>query len=747
MFKYIFYVLVFCCWLHAGAQLKGIVINGSTKIPISGAQVTILQFDQSTFTDSSGRFVFLGQFPLVVQIKVQSAGYEMEMISLSAADLDAKIELKEKHINLEEVTIAGVKQSAQRTSPFAISSRKLSDLNAVGNTTLVEAMSTMPGVYQSTTGIGIGKPVIRGLQGIRVVSLLNGLRIENQQWGGDHGLGVAELGIGTVEVIKGPASLLYGADAMGGVVYFIDEPYAPQQSLQVGLQSQNESNTLGTSNQLSLKQSGPRFRWSLYGRFSSHADYQLPNGKFAQNSRFQDQSIKAAVGTNTKNYSLNVRYTYLKNQAGIPGHSHDSIIDPSQFQVTDRKRERTIPVQVFNNHYLSIDQKLFMKRADWSMLMGQTFNTLTEYEEKVTIPGIDVFQSNTLAQLKLDYRFKKGWSWVSGLQGSLQRIKNAAGAMEYLLPDAQQIDAGVYSLLRWALEKWNWQAGIRYDVRMLEAAELKDQFTQFSSNYQGVNYALGGVRNATNSTFRFNASSGFRSPHFSELVSNGVHHGTMRYEIGNTELRPEIANQMDVTYEYHTEHLEWSINPFYALMNDYIVLTPLDSTIEGLAVYKYDQLKRIHLAGFDVTGHYHPHFAHRFHLESTYSWLYSQTGDGSSLPLMPQNRWSTTVKFSTGMTKKVQLTEIITQYIIHFGQYRTALNETTSAPYHLVHIAANFKLQLKHPIGIRLGVKNLFNTAYIDHLSRLKTIGMDNPGRNIYIAINYQFNQSLKSKK
>jgi iron complex outermembrane receptor protein len=114
---------------------------------------------------------------------------------------------------------------------------------------------------------------------------------------------------------------------------------------------------------------------------------------------------------------------------------------------------------------------------------------------------------------------------------------------------------------------------------------------------------------------------------------------------------------------------------------------------------------------------------------------------------MPQNRWSTTVKFSTGMTKKVQLTEIIAQYIVHFGQYRTALNETTSAPYHLVHIAANFKLQLKHPIGIRLGVKNLFNTAYIDHLSRLKTIGMDNPGRNIYIAINYQFNQSLKSKK
>ncbi len=134
-----------------------------------------------------------------------------------------------------------------------IESRKLSELNIIQPTTLGEAISNIPGVYQSTTGVGISKPVIRGLSGSRVVTYLNGLRIENQQWGGDHGMGVDELGIGSVEVIKGPASLLFGADALGGVVYFVDEPYENQNTISSTLQSRYNSVTMGSDNTLSLR--------------------------------------------------------------------------------------------------------------------------------------------------------------------------------------------------------------------------------------------------------------------------------------------------------------------------------------------------------------------------------------------------------------------------------------------------------------------------------------------------------------
>jgi iron complex outermembrane receptor protein len=154
------------------------------------------------------------------------------------------------------------------------------------------------------------------------------------------------------------------------------------------------------------------------------------------------------------------------------------------------------------------------------------------------------------------------------------------------------------------------------------------------------------------------------------------------------------------------------------------------------------------MSGVDVALHYHPHFAHRVHIESNYSLIYTETDSGRSLPLMPQNRLSNTVRFSLGMKSIVQLEDVLLQYILHFGQYRTAEFETSSSPYHLIHLSLNGRLAFKeHPIGFKIGVKNVLNSSYIDHLSRLKNIGMEHPGRNFFISISYQFNQPLKSIK
>jgi iron complex outermembrane receptor protein len=137
---------------------------------------------------------------------------------------------------------------------------------------LGEAISNMSSVYQTSTGLGISKPVIRGLSGMRVISFLNGLRIENQQWGGDHGMGINENGIGNVEVIKGPSSLLYGADAMGGVVYFTDEAYAKQNEIQAKVESRYETNTSGSNNFATLKFNKNNLRFNLHANYANHAD-------------------------------------------------------------------------------------------------------------------------------------------------------------------------------------------------------------------------------------------------------------------------------------------------------------------------------------------------------------------------------------------------------------------------------------------------------------------------------------------
>ena len=748
MIKIVTVLFTLCFFTLLNAQISGRVLDNSSKKPLNGAYITILQFDRSISADSLGNFQFSGDFPERLQLRIQFPGYETQLYSVELPVVNRDFELAEKHISLEEVTISGGRQSTQKTSPFTITHRKLADLNLINTTSLTEALSTLPGVYQSTTGIGIGKPVIRGLQGIRVLSLINGLRIENQQWGGDHGLGITELGIGSVEVIKGPSSLMYGSDAMGGVLFFIDEPFAPQRTFKLNFSTQNESNTLGTINQLGLKLSGEQIRFAVYGRFSSHADYKLPDGRFAQNSRFQDQSLKIALGFNQKKYAANLRYTYIVSQIGLPGHTHEAVVTPDEFKVENQERRRIIPVQDFHNHYFSLEQKLFLRKTEVSLLLGESWNDLDEFEDKVTIPGLALIQSNSIAQVKVDHRFNTKLSLVSGIQGMFQVIQNGDNALEYLLPNASQIDAGAFSLLKLELDNWAWQGGVRYDLRQINSLQTGEEFSALKRQFTGFNYALGGVRNFNKYTFRANVSSGFRAPHYSELLSNGVHHGTLRYEVGDPTLEPETANQFDFTAEYHGEHFEVQLNPFYTFFNNFIAISPTDSLIESFPVFKYEQVPIVHMSGVDVALHYHPHFAHRVHIESNYSFIYTETDSGRSLPLMPQNRLSNTVRFSLGMKSIVQLEDVLLQYILHFGQYRTAEFETSSVPYHLIHLSLNGRLAFKqHPIGFKIGVKNVLNSSYIDHLSRLKNIGMEHPGRNFFISISYQFNQPLKSTK
>ena len=123
------------------------------------------------------------------------------------------------HLDLQEVTVSSGSTVTQNKNPFHIESRKINDLNQIPALNLGELIGRIPGVYSSSLGNGISKPVVRGMQGMRVITLVNGLRLEGQQWGGDHGMGLSELGIGTAEIIKGPASLIYGKYRRNWIVF------------------------------------------------------------------------------------------------------------------------------------------------------------------------------------------------------------------------------------------------------------------------------------------------------------------------------------------------------------------------------------------------------------------------------------------------------------------------------------------------------------------------------------------------
>lgn len=743
---FIMMILIFSVSNSLSQGLSGLVKAEETRSPIPFATILLIDLDLATSTDSVGNFNFSNSLPAKVRLKVTAPGFESKIIELRAGT-DTTLLLREKHIELDEVTISDSKGTLQKYNAIHIETRKLKDLNAISSTNLGEALSSIPGVYSTSTGLGISKPVIRGLQGMRVVTMLNGLRIENQQWGGDHGMGLTDLGIGSVEVIKGPASLLYGADALGGVVYFIDESYAKQNTYELSVRSQFETNTMGTSDQLAVKLAKQNYRFNVAGSFSNHADFQLPNGRFAENSRFGENALKASFGFNKNNWAMHVRYNFAQSRVGLPGHSHDYLPEPADFQVVDQQRRGTIPAQYFQNHFLSVENKWFMNKFEWNILLGQTANQLTEYEEKITIPGINMLLLNTLYNLRMKVRCNDRLTLLSGIQGMYQQMSNFSNAEETLLPRSTALDNGIYSLLYFESGKWNIQGGIRGDIRIIRSFESYNGSEPIARDFGSLNFSLGAVRSVEKSTFRANVSSGFRAPHLSEILANGFHHGALRYEIGNLDLKNERATQLDITYELHGQHIELILNPFATYIQRYISIQPMDSLIDGLPVFEYIQLPSVFLTGSDVGVHYHPHFAHWLHLESSVSIIYGRDDQGRGPALMPQNRLNTLVKVSLKTKGTLRFDEIVFQHVYMAPQNLVAEEETRSPYYNLLHAALKMRLGKKNPVMIDLGIKNILNEFYIDHLSRLKNIEMPAPGRNFYISLKYTMSNNLKSNR
>ena len=736
--KYILLLLVFSAVsVKAQTTLEGKVFDSISKSSVPFAEIYILDLELFTRSDVDGHFLINSKLPQQYQVIVSALGYETQRLVLNNKLTNIDFYLTESHQDLEEVTVSGPKGTLQRENAVHIERMNIKDLNQIATTTIGEAIAKIPGVYNSTTGIGISKPVIRGMQGIRVVSLLNGLRIENQQWGGDHGIGVTSLGIGSVEVIKGPASLLYGADALGGVIYYVDENYAAQNKLEVGLSTQNESNTLGTSNQFWIKKSGNNVRFSIAGSLSNHADYQLPSARYAANSRFSENTVKTAFGWNRKNSVLNVRYTYNSTNVGIPGHTHDAVIEESKLKVNQQSRKQRLPYQDFKNHFLSIDNKWFMKRGEVQLLLGQTLNQLTEFDEKNTIPGIKMNLFNSLYHLKYKRNVSEKLNYIVGCQGMFQQNFNDLSASEFLLPKSSMFDNGAYLIGFYTYQKWNFQVGARYDLRIIETAESFKGNSVFNENYNGFNFSFGSVRNAKKYTTRLNISSGYRAPHLSELLANGFHHGALRFEIGDLNLKAEQATQLDLTLERHGDHLEVVLNPFYNYIQHYTYINPIDSMIDGLPAYKYTQMDEVHLYGVDFGFHLHPHFAHWLHLESSYSFF--QAKSERQISLMPQNRILTGLKLDLPNFSIFKSTTFVLDYNYFLKQDFVSDLETKTSAYKLVNVAFNSKIGSSKNIEWSIGCKNLFNEMYIDHLSRLKNIGLESPGRNIFFKLTYRF--------
>lgn len=721
-----------------GQELSGRVVDVTTNEGVPSVSIVVKSVGVGTFTDVNGYFNLSNSLPNEFEVEVSLATFHTQYLKVKRGD-SILIKLEEHHLDFEDVVVSSPGGGNARSNAFRVEHLKIKELNAIQSSNLSEAIANINGVQQASLGVGISKPVIRGMQGVRVLTLLNGMRIENQQWGGDHGMAVSQLGVEAVEVIKGPSSLLYGGDAFGGVVYLIDAPYAKQNTQEFKINSIFETVNMATINTLSYKVSKGIFRLNLSGLYSNSADYQLPNGRYAENSRYINQGFKLGMGISKKNWVSHFRYIYSNDRVGIPGDTEDSIIDPTSFQVDNQSRDFILPVQKIQNHIVSFENKFFFEKSELDILVGNTFNDLSEYEEEYTTPGMQIKLNNSLLNIRFKYEFNEFWKLIVGYQGMYQFNRNNELAEENLIPNFDQLDNGIYSIAYFSKKKWSVQFGARYDIRNLKVDEK-----QFNSNYGSPNFSVGGTHNSKISTVRLNVSTGYRAPHLSELFSDGIHHGTLRYEIGNENLKSEYATQADLSYELHGEHLEFIVNPFYNYIQNYIQIQPMDSIIDGAKVYNYAQSNDVNLYGVDIGIHYHPHFAHWLHVETSYSYIRGESLNGSSLSLMPQARINSFLKVNFSGKKKFKVNQISLQHQFYFDQNKVTDYESTSTSYHLLNFGMDFLWDLKSPIEIGIGAKNILNEGYINHLSRLKNIDMQHPGRSVYVKIGLTINNKFK---
>tara|TARA_B100000508_G_scaffold140085_1_gene139921 strand:- start:879 stop:2090 length:1212 start_codon:yes stop_codon:yes gene_type:complete len=367
-------------------DLAGRIIDNETKAGIPYAKVSFPALSLNYLTDSVGRFTLVSPPSTQTKVNVSAFGYETVLTDFLLTSDSLIIYMNPRHTVFEAVVVTASEGKLQRENITAVEVLSREELFATGATNLGQALNRIPGVQSSSVGMGISKPVIRGLSGMRVVTYNNGLRIENQQWGQDHGLGASMVGLDRVEVVMGPSSLLYGSDALGGVIQMIDEPYIQEGKTELRANSRFETNSLGATNEIGVRMNNGKMKLNLHANYINQADFQLPNGRFINNSRYWGTNFKANAGFRKNNYVLNIRYQMMYNRIGIPGHSHNENPSSIDFIRDERGRQGTLPAQFIFNNYLLIDNRLLFDRSQLLIQFGNTNSDLREHDEKVTIP-------------------------------------------------------------------------------------------------------------------------------------------------------------------------------------------------------------------------------------------------------------------------------------------------------------------------------------------------------------------------
>lgn len=729
--------------LKGGGSLSGKVTDKRSGEALVGVAIFFPGLQTGTVTDVDGKYSIDNLPRRSVEVQVSYIGHKTIVTTIDVDSISRKdFTLEESDAQINEVVVTGLTgKSLAKDSPTPISVVSSAMLRSTASSNIIDALSLQPGVSQITTGGGISKPVIRGLGFNRVVVVNDGIRQEGNQWGAEHGVEIDPQSISSAEILKGPASLMYGSDAMAGVIIFHDEVLPPLGKVQANVSSEYQSNNGLFDYSVNLKGNNNVIVWS--GRWSdkmAHA-YKNKYDQYVLGSQFRERAAEGLVGVNCKwGYShLTLSYYHLTPGIveGDRGYSHSY--------------GKSLPFQQVHHYKAVSDNTFFIGNGTLKAIVAYQQNRRQEFEESPSTPGLDFM----LHTVNYDVRYKlpiaDQLKIAVGGGGMWQRSLNKGD--EYLIPAYQLFDIGGFGTITYNTGKFTLSGGMRVDNRHLHSFALDDLFEKFSRNFTGVTGSVGAVYAVNDKmNVRLNVARGFRAPNLSELASNGVHEGTVEYEIGNTGLHPEYSWQADLGWDFTSPVVSAQLSLFANFIDNYIFTQKLEGVkTEGYDTYKYTQ-GDARLLGGEASVDIHP--IERLHFANTFSYVNSvqlhQPHDAKYLPFTPAPRWTSDLRYDIVRDgKTVDNTYVSLQMECNLRQnhyYAVNGTETATPSYSLFNVSAgtDFRVHGHKVASLLLSCNNLFDKAYQSHLSRLKYLdvnplngrrGIYNMGRNFTVKL------------
>ncbi|PKB44204.1 iron complex outermembrane receptor protein [Cellulophaga sp. RHA19] len=766
-------------------KIKGSVLDANTLKPIEGANIT--GNNLFAVSSSTGEFIIKNNKKQTSSITISHVGYASETVTINLknnANKHIKVLLKESSTVLNEVAVTGkTKRRKAKESPIVTHTVSKEFLDKNRENSLMQTLSKIPGVSTINIGSGQSKPVIRGLGFNRVAVVQNGIKHEAQQWGNDHGLEIDQQGIENIQIIKGPASLLFGSDAIAGVVNIQPNKIPLQNSFNGDLNILGESNNdlLGVSVGLTSRKEKWFYRTRL--TYRDYGDYKVPTSKInyenyifelhknnLRNTAGKEANASVSIGYVADNIKTETLFSNVNAKNGFFANAHGLEVRTSKIDYDTSNRDIDLPYHKVNHFRVSNNTTVNTGEHILHFDLGFQNNKREEHSEPIPHGYMPkppntkerVFTKNTYTLNARDaFNIHNKHHMVMGVNMELQN--NTIGGWGFLIPEYNRFTVGAFGYDQFKINSnLHLLAGARYDYGIIDTKAYYDWFPSTvknndgstsqeylqrsknkSLNFNNLSASVGLSYINNNTTYKINLGKSFRMPLANELASDGVNYHMYRFEKGNLDLKPEVAYQLDLDINHTKKQFSLGISPFINLFENYIYLNPTSNYFETLQIYEYTQSKVFRFGGeFNASTTVIKNVTLSASAEYVYSRQTSGLKKDFTLPFSPplSGLFSASYQFKDFSFFKRPLISV--DYKITAAQEEIVPPEQTTDGYNVLHMSFTSKMNIfknSAPVDLRLKLNNVFNTKYYNHTSFYRLIDVPEAGRNISVSLTIPF--------